>query len=236
MRILLTGCSSMTGYWFARRLSEAGHRVVATFTRADLEAYGRSLRGRRVALALEHVEPVFGCRFGDATFLRTISAGRIDVLCHHGAEVTDYRSPDFDVCQALANNTKQIVAVLRTLLEHGVRKVVLTGSVFEGGEGAGSDGLPHFSPYGLSKALTSEVFRYFSFEKQMSLGKFVIPNLFGPYEEPRFTTYLVRTWRAGEVPTVRTPDYVRTTSTCRFWPVRIAGLSSSLPTSRDSPS
>ena len=37
----------------------------------------------------------------------------------------------------------------------------------------------------------------------------MIPNPFGPYEEPRFTAYLIRCWRSGETPSVRTPDYVR---------------------------
>ena len=41
------------------------------------------------------------------------------------------------------------------------------------------------------------------------LGKFVIPNPFGPFEEPRFCNYLVQTWFKGEVPAIRTPLYVR---------------------------
>jgi len=209
MRILLTGASSMTGLWFAKRLSKAGHHVAATFTRTNSKAYGTSLRGKRVALALEHVEPVFDCRFGDAAFLDAIAQKQIDVVCHHGAEVTDYKSPDFDVCWALTNNTNQIVKVLRAIVANGNGKVVLSGSVFEGGEGEGSDGLPSLSPYGLSKALTSELFRYYCRREGVRLGKYVIPNPFGPFEEPRFTTYLVRSWRAGETPTVRTPDYVR---------------------------
>ncbi len=43
----------------------------------------------------------------------------------------------------------------------------------------------------------------------MHLGKFVVSNPFGPYEEPRFTAYLMRCWRRGEVARVRTPLYVR---------------------------
>jgi hypothetical protein len=42
-----------------------------------------------------------------------------------------------------------------------------------------------------------------------NLGKFVIPNPFGPFEEPRFCNYLIQSWFKGEVPTVRTPLYVR---------------------------
>jgi hypothetical protein len=37
----------------------------------------------------------------------------------------------------------------------------------------------------------------------------VIPNRFGPLEEPRFTAYLMKTWLAGEVARAQTQRYVR---------------------------
>jgi hypothetical protein len=43
----------------------------------------------------------------------------------------------------------------------------------------------------------------------LRLGKFLIPNPFGPFEEPRFTAYLIKTWYAGKVAEVRTPLYIR---------------------------
>ncbi len=87
--------------------------------------------------------------------------------------------------------------------------MLLTGSVFEPGEGDGSDGLPAFSPYGSSKAFTSEIVSYYADTHQMGLGKFVIPNPFGPWEEQRLTSWLVRSWFDGETPAINTPDYLR---------------------------
>ncbi len=43
----------------------------------------------------------------------------------------------------------------------------------------------------------------------LDIGKFVIPNPFGPFEQERYCTYLVRSWLDGQTPEVRTPDYVR---------------------------
>ncbi len=206
MRILFTGASSFTGLWFVRALAAAGHEVTATFRR-PLEAYDEGRR-RRVALALERCRPAFEVSFGDERFL-ALAREPWDLLAHHAAEVTDYKSADFDALAAAQTNARALPAVLAALHAGGCRRVLLTGSVFEGGEGAGSDDLPDFSPYGLSKALTARVFQFHAGRAGMHLGKFVIPNPFGPYEEPRFTAYLLRTWLAGDVARCATPVYVR---------------------------
>ncbi len=207
MKILLTGASSFTGMWFARELAATGHEVCATMTRSP--GCYEGLRGRRVALLPSACRPTFGCRFGDPEFVDLVRQERPDMLCHHGAEVTDYKSPDFDYVAALERNTHNLDSVLRALDDVGSRGVVVTGSVFEEHEGAGSKPLGSFSPYGLSKALSASTFRFFSERHSIPLGKFVIPNPFGPFEEPRFTAYLMRCWQAGEVAHVQTPNYVR---------------------------
>jgi len=208
MKILFTGASSFTGFWFLRELGTAGHDLTAIF-RHRTDEYTDSLRRRRVALAGEACRPVHGCSFGDATFLALIKEGHWDVLCHHAAEVTNYKSLQFDTVTAVQNNTHNLLAVLDTLQSVGCSRVVVTGTVFEGGEGAGSQGLPDFSPYGLSKALTARIFQFYCGRAGLSLGKFVIPNPFGPYEEPRFTAYLMKNWLTGATPVCSSPSYVR---------------------------
>lgn len=208
MKILFTGGSSFTGYWFIRELSAAGHEVVSVF-RKPLSAYD-GVRGKRVAALSEHCEAVAECEFGDDRFLDLVAQnGPWDILCHHAADVTDYKSEDFDVVGALSNNVRNLGVVLSRLRDNGCDKIALTGSVFEQEEGAGSGAMDAFSPYGLSKGLTYDVFRYYAMRHGLHLGKFVIPNPFGPFEEPRFTSYLVRCWYKQEVASVNTPAYVR---------------------------
>lgn len=177
LRVLITGASSFTGCWFARGLAAAGHDVTATFRQ---RAYSE-LRGERVERVLEVARPLWGVAFGDLE-------GEYDVLCAHGAEVTNYRSPDFDEDAAVAENTRNLPDVVRRF-----RRVVVTGTVFEAMD----------TPYGRSKRRTWQAF------EPHGAAKFVVPNPFGPWEEPRFTTYLARTWLAGGVAAVNTPDYVR---------------------------
>ena len=189
-------------------LVRAGHEVVATFREASDRYDG--LRAERVAAVAAVCRPVFGCSFGDRGFLGLVDEeAHWDALCHHAADVTNYQSPDFDVTRALENNTRNLANVLKALRARSCRKLVLTGSVFESDEGAGSEELPAFSPYGLSKGLTAQVFRYHARACGLRLGKFVIPNPFGPYEEQRFTAYLISTWFRGETAVVQTPAYVR---------------------------
>jgi len=210
MKILFTGGSSFTGSWFIRELVRAGHEVVATF-RMHPDGYADELRRNRVSLALEHCRAVFGCSFGDPEFVELARSENWDVFCHHAADVTNYKSESFDVAEALGNNTRNLDAVLAALKERCVEPpaIIVTGSVFENDEGAGSEGLPAFSPYGLSKAFTYQVFRYQARRAGLALGKFVIPNPFGPMEDPRFTAYLMKTWFAGKTASVNTPAYVR---------------------------
>jgi nucleoside-diphosphate-sugar epimerase len=208
MKILFTGASSFTGFWFVREIAAAGHDVTATFRRPAAE-YADLPRRQRVLLAGEVCRPVYGCSFGTPSFLALINEGNWNLLCHHAADVTDYRSPRFDAVAALQNNAHNLFAVLEALKTAGCNKLLLTGTVFEAGEGAGSEGLPDFSPYGFSKALTARIFQYYCGRVGLSLGKFVIPNPFGPYEEPRFTAYLMKNWLAGITPTCSSPAYIR---------------------------
>ena len=97
MRILFTGASSFTGYWFVRELVEAGHQVIAACRGAGSYEGARAVRmGMVRGLCDTH----FDCAFGSDAFLALVeSAGHLDVLCHHGAEVGDYRSgPPRPIC------------------------------------------------------------------------------------------------------------------------------------------
>jgi nucleoside-diphosphate-sugar epimerase len=205
MKILLTGASSFTGLWFARSLSANGHTVLAPLKGKDYSG----LRGRRVAELGRVAEIIEECPFGSPRFLDVVAANSFDLLCQHAARTGDYRNAEFDVTLAVADNTHNLPVVLKAMLDKGLAGVIVTGSVFEQDEGAGNAPLRAFSPYGLSKGLTWQYQRFLSETMHFSLGKFVIPNPFGPFEEPRFCNYLIQSWLRGEVPSVRTPLYVR---------------------------
>jgi UDP-glucose 4-epimerase len=191
MRILFTGASSFTGHWFAGALARAGHDVICPLRGAPGEYEGT--RAVRVEGLQKACRVVPQTPFGSEAFLALARQGAWALLCHHAADVTDYKRPDFDIHRALLNNTLNLRAVLTVLKERGAKGVVLTGSVFENDEGLGGDSMRAFSAYGVSKGLTWQVFRGYCADAGMPLGKFVIPNPFGPLEDPRFTAYLMKT-------------------------------------------
>lgn len=209
MNIIFTGASSFTGYWFVKKLVEDGNNVYCTFTGENQNHYTKGKKQR--ILKLEgNCELIYNSKFGSENFLKLIKdIGKVDLLCHHGAEVANYKSIDFDIPGGLNNNTSGLNKTLELLHKSGCEKVIVTGSVFEPYEGAGSEGLKGFSPYGLSKYFTFETFRYFTEKYNIKLGKFTIANPFGPYEEERFCSYLIKNWFINKTPSVNTPLYVR---------------------------
>ena len=153
MKILFTGASSFTGFWFVKTLAAAGHEIVCPVTRNVVDY--ADIRLWRV----EMLKPV--CRFvpqspfGSENFLKIIRENRFDLLCHHAAEVRNYKSPDFDADRAFHYNTLNLREVLAAIKPRGLKAVVTTGTYFEPDEGAGDMPLRAFSPYSLSKGLTA---------------------------------------------------------------------------------
>jgi UDP-glucose 4-epimerase len=230
LRILFTGSSSATGFWAIQALAAAGHTIVATFNRSP-EFYD-PIRASRAELLSLWADCIYGCPFGSDAFEDVIKThGPFDVLCHHGAEVSGYRSPDFDAVAAISSGCMGHRQILRILASRGCTAIVTSGSVVEPWEGASSGTEEPTSPFALAKAFTADLFRYHGVREGMHVGHYVIANPYGAYEDPtRFGSYLVRTWLADGVPVVKTPLYVRDNIPLDLHGLDYADFVNSLPT------
>ncbi len=208
MRVLLTGASSFSGLWLVRALVAAGADVLAV-ARGHPTGYGalRRLRMERVArLASTRFETAFG----SAGFLELLlEAEPFDVLSLHHAEVGDFRHPGYDALAAARANTLGIEAVLDRLRRRGLRRVVLTGSVFEADEGDGDRPLEAVGAYGLAKTLTASLVRHAAAAVGVELVKITLPSPFGAFQAGGLADHLLRAWQADEVPILRHPERVR---------------------------
>ena len=208
MKILFTGSSSFTGLHLLNELQAKGCEVECIFTHSELKDYeGRA--GQRVNQLPIEFRKHFGVKFGSNQFVDIVREGKFDCICHHGAEVTNYRSPDFDAVEAVGRNTKNLQAVLDACKDSGCSAIALTSSFFEQGEGVPGESPAAFSPYGLSKGMTSSAFQYYCKTGGIRLGRFVIPNPFGSFENQTFTSYIVSQWLAGKEPSVNAPHVLR---------------------------
>lgn len=234
MKILFTGGSSFTGYWFIKKLVSSGHEVTAIFTRENSKVYAPE-RFRRIEGVEKITKPHFGIKFGDPEFVELLKEGKFDVLCHHAAEVSNYKNPDFDIAGAINSNTKNIYQVFEALAATAC-KLVVTGSVFEDINKV-QDNLPqkHYSGYGLSKSMSYELFLYYAKLFEVRIGKFVISNPFGAFEEKRFLNYLITGWIRGETRSVNTPLYVRDNIHVELLADYYAYFIERMATSKDSP-
>lgn len=208
-RVLLTGASSFTGMWIAEALAAAGFEVLAPLLRAradyDPERAARIARVERIA------DVAYAHPFGSQAFLDLVrSRPDIAALAHHAADVTGYRDPGFDAAAAFGRNLHGAPETLRRLADQGCQAVLVTGTVFEAGEGGDPAEPLAVTPYGLSKTLTNLAFQHHAAWACLRFGRFVIPSPYGAFEQQRsFPAYLFRSWFAGETPIVRTPLYLR---------------------------
>lgn len=207
--VLLTGASSFTGMWIAEALAAAGFEVLAPLQRQPDEYEPE--RRARIARVAQAAEVVWGHPFGSPAFLDLVRSRReIAALAHHAADVTGYRDPGFDATAAFARNLAGAPEVLRVLAGQGCEAAMVTGTVFEAGEGGSADEPLAVTPYGLSKTLTNVALQHHAAWAGLRFGRFVIPSPYGAFEQQRsFPAYLFRSWSAGETPVVRTPLYLR---------------------------
>lgn len=207
LRVLLTGASSFTGYWIAHALAERGHEVVAPLPREE-SAY-EGVRAERVALLADVADVLFDAPVGSGRLLDCIAEqNTIDVLCVHHAVVGEYRSAEFDAASAVRHATEGAHRITEAAAAKGARAALLTRSVFEAGQGLGSDSRA-IGLYAVAKTATVGVWAEHARRAGLERAEFTVTNPFGPYEEPRLVNFLVKTWAAGGTPTLRAPWWVR---------------------------
>ena len=207
--VLLTGASSFTGMWIAEALAAAGFEVLAPVLR-ERGDYDPE-RARRIARVEQVADVAYAYPFGSQAFLDLVrSRPDIAALAHHAADVTGYRDPGFDSAAAFGRNLAGAPQALRLLAGQGCGVLMVTGTVFEAGEGGDPAEPLAVTPYGLSKTLTNVALQHHAAWMGLRFGRFVIPSPYGAFEQQRsFPAYLFRSWFAGETPLVRTPLYLR---------------------------
>ena len=206
-KVLFTGASSFTGATFASALVSRGFAVVAPIRRTLREYEG--MRFARLSGLPDKVSLVANAPVGSRMFTKTLTeSGRFDAVVLHHAQVSGYRSADFDVGGAILDSTANAAETAKLLAKSGCRAAILTRSVFEAGQGLGSRDGP-IGLYAVAKTATVETWRFHLEREGIPCTDFTIANPVGPDEERRLVAYLASAWASGGVPALRAPQLVR---------------------------
>lgn len=212
MKVLLTGATSFTGAHIARALVDAGFEVAGTLTKRMPEYSDPLVQQRRgYGRVIEWIE---SAPIGSPRFLEAVKTVRPDVFINHGADIRNYRSPDFNYLASVSSSLLGAREVCDALAAAGCRRFIHSGSVFEPDEGeaafATKPAAEAISIYGVSKAMVWEPYRFFAAKAGLPVTKIVIADPIGPLENAdRLVPAFVAAWKSGKVPRLTTPTLLR---------------------------
>jgi nucleoside-diphosphate-sugar epimerase len=204
-RVLFTGLSSFTGYWFTEKLAEKGYEVAGCLSHNKSDY--NSDQTERLNILDSSIRIEENVSFGSESFLQLISDFKPEVFSFHHALVTGYKDPSFNVDNAISNNLNNYQEVIKKLTESGCKQIIMTRSIFEKGLGK-TDVQSDISHYGQSKRKTFEMFSQ-AVPNKIKLRSFVICNPVGRYEGNNLTSYLIKCWIEGKTASLMQPKLVR---------------------------
>ena len=98
---------------------------------------------------------------------------------------------------------------MSTLLQkNGCHSIVVSSSIFAG-NGPVTSGIVPFSGYGESKWRTDQLFSIACHQANLRCARFVIPNPFGPFDNPKLPLQMAKQWSQGLPLHIKTPLYIR---------------------------
>ena len=209
-RILLTGVSSFTGFWFARRLVESGFSVSCPLP--NIKKSYEGIKKTRLDTLPETVELFYNVPFGSVEFINLLD-GNFDKLCLHGAFVKGYQNNEFTFGKAVGQNLNEIDRVFEKAKQNGCHGVIWTSSIFEDAVNTDEEFLKGSAfpwlKYALSKKISYLSAREIALNSGLSFVRYVIPNPFGPYEDKKLTFHIIKSLHLGNDVSLKTPYYIR---------------------------
>ena len=194
--ICITGASSFSGAWFSKKLLQSGYSVLAIVNSERTE-----IIEKRIGMLESHEK--FQAHSINELLKKEYS---FEILALHGTATFDYRSSNFDTEKALRETVQTTTDVLNL---HNPKKIIHTGTFSEKNESVSDLRKESFNSYSESKSMIWDKHKEIARQKKIEIYKYVMPNPYGPLENPKFTSYLVKCWSEGSVPKVKFPNYIR---------------------------
>ena len=82
MRVLFTGSSSFTGYYFLKEINKQKIKTFAIFSR-NISSYKKNYQKEILKSELKYIKPRLNIKFGSPKYLKLIQNEKIDTICFH---------------------------------------------------------------------------------------------------------------------------------------------------------
>ena len=176
MHVAITGGSSLTGSRIASFFHEKGYEVSALFTRVSLAEYS--------PLQKKRIEPLscglhFGIRAEDSSCAEWIRGHCPDLWIHHHHYMDNFRSKSYDYHEFNMICIEPLERILDALSASGCKRVIHSGTYFEEPR---HEKIQEFFPYVVGKLQVWAQLLQLCTEREINLGKIVIPNVVDPLE------------------------------------------------------
>lgn len=208
-RILLTGCSSFTGYWFASELINMGFELVCPLPHEYDEYLG--VKKQRLDSMRNKATLVFKCPFGSNEFIE-LCKNQYYGMGVHGFYMKDYNNRNYKISSSFSQNLKNLENILEILQKNRTR-IIYSSSIFENAINLEDDNNESTSidwyNYAFSKKVTFLALRSLCQQYGLTFQRFVITNPFGPYEDKKFCFHLMNSILEKKDFIIKTPFYTR---------------------------
>ena len=205
-KILFTGLSSFTGFYFVNHLSKYKNNKIFCTLSNKKRGYA-FLKKKRINLISKkkNVNLIFNVRFGDKKFIDLVNKKRFDILCFHHAHTKNYNNDKkFKLKKSLNKNLNNIDELFKFIKSKS--KIIITNTIFQK---IPSRNYKPINNYGISKSISYEKIKNLCKIHNINYKSFFIPNPWGIYEEKKLHYYLFKNWLKNKEAIVKFPNYVR---------------------------
>lgn len=203
--IFLTASSSFTGFNFAQEISQK-KKLICFLSKKKNQYLGIRLKRINFLKRNKNIIIVYDCPFGSLKMINIMKKYSNIIFCFHHAHTLNYKNDSlYEMHKGYASDLNNIDHFFLQLKKN-IKKLILTSSIFEKRfTGKEND----FSKYALNKSLTYETIKFFCTTNKIKFINFVISNPFGPFEDTRFTNYILNCWLNNKSAIINHPNLIR---------------------------
>jgi len=205
-KILFTGLSSFTGFYFINQLSNNKNNKIFCILSKNKKDYD-FFKKKRISLISKkkNVNLIFNVKFGDKKFINLLSKEKFNFLCFHHAYTKNYNNDKkFNFKKSLKENLNNVDELFKYINKKS--KIIITNTIFQK---IPKKNYKSINNYGVSKELTYEKLKKLCNFHKIKYKSFFITNPWGIYEEKKLHYYLIENWLKNKEVIIKFPNYIR---------------------------